>query len=94
MATGRPFQTRMGPNRISHIRSKTRSPVPVRSDGRLVGNAFLDTAVGAIPLAGDVFDVMFRANIKNMALLRRHLEKKGYARHTGPVIEGEAVRID
>jgi hypothetical protein len=61
---------------------------------RMVGNAFLDTAVGAIPLAGDVFDVMFRANMKNMALLRRHLEKKGYARRTGPVIEGEAVRID
>lgn len=61
---------------------------------RMVGNAFLDTAVGAIPLAGDVFDVMFRANMKNMALLRQHLEKKGYANHTGPVIEGEAVRID
>ena len=32
--------------------------------------------------------------MKNMALLRRHLEKKGLARPTpGPVIEGHAVRM-
>ena len=61
---------------------------------RMVGNTCRDTAVGAIPFAGDVFDVMFRANMKNMALLRRHLEKSGHARQLGPVIEGKAVRID
>jgi len=55
---------------------------------RMVGNTFLDTAIGAIPVAGDIFDVMFRANMKNMALLRRHLGRKGYARHPGPVIVG------
>jgi len=32
---------------------------------RMAGNTLIDTAVGAIPLAGDVFDVMFRANMKN-----------------------------
>jgi hypothetical protein len=42
-------------------------------------NAFLDTTIGAIPVVGDAFDVLFRANMKNMAVLRRHLEKKGYA---------------
>lgn len=61
---------------------------------RMVGNTMLDTAVGAIPFAGDVFDVMFRANMKNMALLRGHLEKKGYTRRLGPVIEGKAIRIE
>lgn len=61
---------------------------------RMAGNTLLDTTVGAIPLAGDVFDVMFRANMKNMALLRRHLERKGYTGRFGPVIEGEAVRIN
>lgn len=60
---------------------------------RMAGNTLIDTAVGAIPLAGDVFDVMFRANMKNMALLRRHLEAKGYTGKFGPVIEGKAVRI-
>jgi hypothetical protein len=45
---------------------------------RMLANAFLDTTIGAIPVVGDAFDVLFRANMKNMALLRRHLEKKGY----------------
>jgi sugar (pentulose or hexulose) kinase len=61
---------------------------------RMAANTLLDTTVGAIPLAGDVFDVMFRANMKNMALLRRHLERKGHTGRFGPVIEGEAVRIN
>ena len=61
---------------------------------RMVGNTFIDTAVGAIPFAGDVFDVMFRANMKNMNLLRQHLEKHGPRRQIGPVIEGQAIRLD
>jgi hypothetical protein len=61
---------------------------------RMAGNTLLDTTVGAIPLAGDVFDVMFRANMKNMSLLRRHLERKGYKSKDGPLIEGKAIRIN
>ncbi len=54
----------------------------------------LDGIVGAIPVVGDAFDVLFRANMKNVAMLRRHLEKKGYTRLVGgTVIDGEAVRV-
>ena len=61
---------------------------------RMLANAFLDTTIGSIPVVGDAFDVLFRANMKNMALLRRHLEKKGYSRPArGTVIEGDAVRV-
>jgi hypothetical protein len=60
---------------------------------RMVANTFLDTAVGAIPVLGDAFDVLFRANMRNMALLRRYMEKRGLTRPAGPVIEGEAVRV-
>ena len=60
---------------------------------RMVANTFLDTTIGAIPVLGDAFDVMFRANMKNMALLRRHMEKRGLTRPAGTVIEGEAVRV-
>lgn len=44
---------------------------------RMMGNTLLDTTIGAIPVLGDAFDVMFRANMKNMALLRRYVEKRG-----------------
>jgi len=43
----------------------------------MAGNALLDAAVGAVPVAGAVFDVIFRANNRNVALLRRHLESRG-----------------
>ena len=60
---------------------------------RMMANVLLDTAVGAIPVLGDAFDVMFRANMKNMGLLRRHMTKRGLVRPAGPIIEGEAVRV-
>jgi Domain of unknown function (DUF4112) len=59
---------------------------------RMLANAFLDTAIGSVPVVGDAFDVFFRANMKNMALLRRYLEKKDYS-VGGRVIDGEAVRV-
>jgi uncharacterized protein DUF4112 len=45
---------------------------------RMVGNVALDGVVGAVPLLGDAFDVMFRANRRNMKLLREHFEKEGF----------------
>ena len=41
---------------------------------RMLANVALDGFVGAIPLVGDAFDVAFRANRRNMALLRDHLD--------------------
>ncbi|MGB7156480.1 MAG: DUF4112 domain-containing protein [Tepidisphaeraceae bacterium] len=43
---------------------------------RMAANLVLDLAVGAIPLAGDVFDVAFKSNLKNLALLEREVEKR------------------
>jgi hypothetical protein len=60
---------------------------------RMMANTLLDTTVGAIPVVGDAFDMMFRANMKNMALLRRHMHKRGLGPNPGPVIEGEAIRV-
>lgn len=43
---------------------------------RMAGNVAIDGVVGAIPIVGDVFDVTFRANRRNMAILRAHIERK------------------
>src|SRR5262245_9712890 len=60
---------------------------------RMIANTAIDTVFGAVPIVGDAFDVLFRANLKNLALLRRHLERRG--RLGGArVIEGEAVRLN
>lgn len=43
--------------------------------GRMAANTAIDTALGAIPIVGDMFDVAYKSNTKNVALLRRHIEK-------------------
>ena len=59
----------------------------------MLANTMFDTVVGSVPVLGDAFDVFFRANLKNMALLRRHLEKTGAIAKPGVIIDGEAVRV-
>ncbi len=39
---------------------------------RMVVNALIDAVIGAIPFAGAVGDIFFRANTKNLALLELH----------------------
>jgi hypothetical protein len=50
---------------------------------RMIGNVAADSMFGSLPLVGDVFDVMFRANRRNMRLLREHLEREGPNRSSG-----------
>jgi len=45
---------------------------------RMAANVALEGLVGAVPLAGDAFDVFFRANRRNVALLRKHFARTGY----------------
>lgn len=40
---------------------------------RMAVNVGIDVAIGAVPFLGDVFDVYFKANKRNVALLRGHL---------------------
>ncbi len=42
---------------------------------RMLGNVAIDGLIGVVPLFGDLFDLAFRANLRNMRLLRRHFEK-------------------
>lgn len=42
---------------------------------RMAANVGFDTAVGAIPVVGDAFDLMFRSNTKNLRIIRKHLDR-------------------
>jgi hypothetical protein len=42
---------------------------------RMLLNLALDLLMGALPVAGDVFDVVWRGNLRNLALLERWLER-------------------
>ena len=52
---------------------------------RMAANVGFDTAIGAVPLVGDVFDFAFRSNSKNLRIIKRHLDKHHPATR---VIEG------
>tara|TARA_R110001599_G_scaffold42358_2_gene127644 strand:+ start:819 stop:1244 length:426 start_codon:yes stop_codon:yes gene_type:complete len=39
-------------------------------------NLLFDTAVGAIPVLGDVFDFFFKSNTKNFRVIEKHLTRK------------------
>lgn len=40
---------------------------------RMVGNLLIDAAAGSVPLAGDLFDIYFKAHVRNLRLLQKEL---------------------
>jgi hypothetical protein len=42
---------------------------------RMMGNVLLDIAVGAIPMLGDLFDIAFKANTRNLKLLEPYRQE-------------------
>ena len=44
--------------------------------GRMLLNLVIDWLIGLIPFLGDLFDVGFKANIRNAKILRTALEKR------------------
>ena len=49
---------------------------------RMILNLGVDTLVGSVPLVGDLFDVGFRANTRNAALLESHIAEPGSTRRS------------
>jgi hypothetical protein len=50
--------------------------VPRAIAARMAANVLLDVAVGSIPLLGDAFDVVFKANTRNLRLLAQVEEQR------------------
>lgn len=55
---------------------------------RMLGNVALDAIVGIVPVLGNVFDLFYKANYRNLELIREYYDE---GKHTGspwPVILG------
>ena len=50
---------------------------PWHVTARMLGNVAVQGVIGTVPVAGDAFDVLFRANMRNARILRRWLERQG-----------------
>jgi hypothetical protein len=44
---------------------------------RMIGNVVIEGMAGAVPIAGNLFDVGWRANRRNVRLLREYFEREG-----------------
>lgn len=53
---------------------------------RMLGNVAVETVLGALPIVGDVFDAVFKANQRNLALLADALERPAPARDPRAVL--------
>ncbi len=54
--------------------------VPRQKLVRMIRNVGVEAAAGAIPLFGDLFDVAFKANLRNLAIIEDHVGGAGARR--------------
>lgn len=50
-----------------------RFQLPPQIFRQMIFNVALEAAVGTVPLVGDIFDAFYKSNIRNLALLEKHL---------------------
>jgi hypothetical protein len=41
----------------------------------MAGNVAVDTGLGALPAVGDVFDMFWKSNLRNIALIEEHFRR-------------------
>lgn len=57
---------------VALIATGFRMRIPIVVQARMVLNAALDMLMGLVPILGDLADVAWKANLRNLALLERH----------------------
>lgn len=51
----------------------TRYRLPKSTLLRMITNVAIEAIIGVIPVIGDLFDAVYKANLRNLSLLHRHL---------------------
>lgn len=62
-----------------------RHRVPLPKVFRMLSNLLTDLMVGAVPLAGDIFDALYKQNTRNMRILMEHRNRKLPPRRTSEI---------
>lgn len=52
------------------------SGVPRHKRMRMLWNIFIDWLIGLVPFIGDIFDVSFKANSKNVEIIMNHVRSQ------------------
>lgn len=67
------------------ILEAARLGVPRATLVRMLGNVAIDTVGGSVPIVGDLFDVAWKSNSRNVELLQRHVG--------APITTGKASKL-
>lgn len=62
--------------------------LPRRTLLRMIGNVALEGVVGTIPIAGDLFDAAWKANVRNVRLIEQNYRPERPDRPTGRIAVG------
>lgn len=62
-----------------------RHRVPLRKVLRMLFNVIADMVLGAVPVAGDVFDFLFEENVANMKILLQYRDRRRPPRTWGEI---------
>ena len=50
--------------------------LPKRALAAMAGNVALDLVLGAVPVLGDLADTIFKANVRNLAIIEKHVGRQ------------------
>lgn len=64
---------------------------PASSLVRMLMNVGVEAVFGTVPVAGDLFDAAYKANARNVAILRHELERPGSTRRSSRAVVGAVV---
>ena len=73
------------------ILEAARAEVPAVTLVRMLVNVGIDMLAGAVPALGDLFDAAWKANMRNVALLERHLTVSAAPESEGRSVIGAIV---
>jgi hypothetical protein len=54
------------------VREAAQLGLPKAKLARMLANIALDTAVGVVPVLGDLFDIVWKSNLRNVAIIDEH----------------------
>jgi hypothetical protein len=57
----------------------------------MIGNVLLDAIIGSIPILGNIFDFAYKANNRNISLLKKHYQEGKYQGSGRKIIIGVAL---
>jgi len=58
------------------LRAAIKMKLPKRAIFSMLVNILLDTTIGIIPVAGDIFDIFWKSNKRNLKIIEKHLANR------------------